>query len=103
MLVSSHTSVVPASSSGYIAIGSSSGNNACQNATLMSYSASTRECSPLVFLIDAALEMMILTHLRGAVPAKVSNLTPWATSIATSLLRTNDPFAASFITSSHDI
>ena len=33
----------------------------------MSYSASTRECSPLVFLIDAALEMMILTHLRSAV------------------------------------
>ena len=42
----------PASSSprgGYIALGSSSGSSACQNVTLMSYSASTRECPRLVF------------------------------------------------------
>ena len=58
----------PASSShrgGYIAIGSSCGNSAFQNATLIAESGSTRECPPLVFLIDAALEMMILMHLRG--------------------------------------
>ena len=88
----------PASSSprgGYIAIGSSSGSCACQNAMLMSYNASTRERPPLVFLIDAALEMMILMRLRGAVPAIVSNR------IATSRLRTNCPFAPSVITSSH--
>ena len=94
----------PASSSprgGYIAIGSSSCSSACQNATLMSYSASTRECSPLVFLVDAALEMMILMHVRGAVSANVPSRTPWATSIATSLLRTSGPSVPSFISSSH--
>ena len=83
------------------------GSSACQNATLMSKSASTRECPPLVFLIDAALEMMILMP----VPANVSNRTPWATSIATSLLRTNGqfsslfhlikPLTSDFLTSSH--
>ena len=36
---------------------------------------------------DADLEMMILMHLQGAVPAKVDNRIPWATPIATSLLR----------------
>ena len=36
---------------------------------------------------DAALEMMILMHLQGAVPAKVYDRIPWATPIATSLLR----------------
>ena len=55
-------------------------------------------CRP-PFLIDAALEMMIL--MRGAVPANASNRIPWATSIATSLLRTNRPSAPSFISSSH--
>ena len=51
----------PASSSprgGYIAIGSSCGSCACQNATLMSHKASTRVCRPLWFLIDAALEAL---------------------------------------------
>ena len=37
-----------------------------------------------MLVIDAALDMMTLMHLRGAVPANVSNRTPWATSIATS-------------------
>ena len=55
---------------------------------------------PFTFLIDAALEMIILMHLKGAVPANVSNRTPWATSIATTLLRTNGPFAPSVISSS---
>ena len=35
---------------------------------------------------DAALEMMILMHLQGAVPAKVFYRIPWATPIATNLL-----------------
>ena len=35
---------------------------------------------------DAALEMMILMHLQGAVPAKVYNRIPWATPTATNLL-----------------
>ena len=113
MLVSFRTSLVAFATCiplllGYVAIGSFSGSSACQNATLMSYSASTRECSPLVFLIDAALEMMILMRLRGAVPANVSNRTPWATSIESaahewsicSLFHLIKPLTSDFLTPS---
>ena len=92
----------PVSSSprgGYISIGSPSGSSACQNATLMSKSASTRECPPLVFLIGAALEMMILMHLRGAVPANVSNRThEWSICFLFHLIK---PLTSDFRTSSH--
>ena len=86
----------PASSSprgGYIAIGLPCGT--CQrNADVVQGEHTV--CRPLSFSIDAATEMIILMHLRGAVPANVSNRIPWATSIATSLLRTNGPLCSLF-------
>ena len=79
-----------------IAIGSSCGSSACQNATLMPWSPRTRVCLLLLFFTEAALEMMILMHFRGAVPANVSKRMPWAISIATNLLRTSGPSGPCF-------
>ena len=40
-------------------------------------------------------------HLRGAVPANLSNRTPWATSIASFLFHLVQPLTSDFLTSSH--